>query len=158
MAVEQTKLEELMYLSLIGKFDYKHICDGTTYICYTSSNEEENKDEKVKPVYITSTNMASEKISLNRINAFEKKIFDENYVNLLESEKLNSSLNYNKRIKDFINVSYVNEDSKSQKNTVKNFKNNFINLLREEIVDKEQFEAAVEYVSKHFNKFKENIH
>lgn len=158
MINEQVKLEELMYMSLVGKFDYKHIADDITYLCYTSCNDEENKDDKVKPVYITSTKVVSDKIALNRVKAFEKKIFEADYVNYLEAEKLNENLSYSKRVKEYINNIYINEDTKARKAIVKNYKNNLVKLLREEIIDKEQFEAAVEYVTKHFNKFKENVH
>ncbi|MBE5745693.1 MAG: hypothetical protein E7359_00170 [Clostridiales bacterium] len=156
MAIEKNKLEELMYISLIGKFDYKHIVNDLTYLCYTSNKEETNKNENIKPVYITSTKVVSDKIALNRINAFEKKIFDEQYKAYLDAN--NEKLSFTKRIKDFINVYYINEDAKSQKEIVKNYRKNMLNLVHEEVVNKEEFEAAIEYVLQQFNKVQENVH
>lgn len=144
------KLEEFMYLSLIGKFDYKHICDSKTYICFTCTDENVNQDAKLKPVYITGENVVSDKISRARVNAFEKKIFTDAYVDFLNRSENgeNNSLCYSRRIKDYVNNIYLHATTSNQKAIVASFRNNFNNLKNEHILDNAQYEAGIEFVSR----------
>ena len=149
------KLEEMMYLSLIGKFDYKHICDTKTYVCFTCTDETVNKDAKLKPVYITGLENVSDRITKNRINAFEKKIFNENYIEYLNRAEDKSCICFSRRIKDYINNFYMHASFSIQKAIVTNYKENLNNLKNEHIIDEVQFEAAVEFISRQLVKTNE---
>lgn len=153
------KLEELMYLSLIGKFDYIHTCDGKTYICFTCMDENVNKDAKIKPVYITSLEIVGARTAKARINAFEKKIFSENYVEFLNRTEAEEKTNpcYSRRIKDFVNNIYSNAAFATQKEIVSSYKNNFTNLKDKNVLDDAQFEAGVEFVSRQLIKANEKV-
>lgn len=151
------KLEELMYLSLVAKFDYIHTCDGKTYICFTCIDENINKDVKLKPIYITSLENVSERVSKSRINAFEKKIFNDNFIEFLNrtEDGENCKLCFSRRIKDYINNVYTKGSAEVQKSIVSTYKNNFCNLKNEKILDENQFEAGIEFVSRQLVKVNE---
>lgn len=150
------KLEELMYVSLIGKFDYKHICDTEVYMCFTTTNKEVNSDVKLKPVYITSVKVVSDSISLKRVKAFENKIFSEEFNSFLNrdenSAEKHTVLCYSKRMTDFIKSVYVNADLETQKEILNNYKTNLLNLRKEEIIDNDQLEAAMKFVTNRLQK------
>jgi len=145
---EFIKFEELMYLSLIGKFDYIHTCDYQTCICFTCTDETINKDVKAKPIYITTLKVVGERTARARITAFEKKIFGENFAMFLDRNEVDGKANfcYSRRIKDYINNFYFNASPVVQKNIINSYKSNLINLNKEKIIDNVQFEAGVEFV------------
>ena len=149
------KLEEMMYLSLIGKFDYKHVCDNKTYVCFTCTDENVNKDAKLKPVYITGLEIVSDRTARARINAFEKKIFSENFVEFLNRPDDKANICFSRRIKDYVNNIYLHATPSTQKAIVTGYTNNFNNLKNEQILDNAQFEAGVEFVSRQLVKANE---
>ena len=144
------KLEEFMYLSLIGKFDYIHTCDNKTYVCFTTTDENINKDAKLKPVYITSLDVVSDRVAKARITAFEKKIFSETFAEFLDRSEADEKtlFCYSRRIKDYINNFYSNAKPTVQKTIVNSYKNNLINLKNKEIMDNAQFEGALEFITR----------
>ena len=163
MVKEQKKLEELIYLSLIGKFFYMnqigcntYICFRcNTYICFTSQDDKANNK---KPFYITSENVLGDKVSLAKLNSFEKHIYGEELTKKMKDENLFSSkekLNYSKRIKFFIdNVYLKNENSK--KIITDFFDMNILLLRGEQVIDDMQYKSAIKYVHGEFNKANKN--
>ena len=155
MVKEQKKLEELIYLSLIGKFFYMNQVGCNTYICFTSQDDKANNK---KPFYITNENVIGDKVSLAKLNSFEKQIYGEELIKKLKDENLTSSkekLNYSKRIKFFIdNVYLKNENSK--KFITDFFDMNILLLRGEQIIDDMQYESAIKYVHGKFNKANKN--
>lgn len=149
--IEEAKLEELMYLSLIGKFDFKNVVDDITYFGYTSRDE--SSKQGVKPLYITSSKVQSESVGVRRISNFEKKILNEvTYIMM----PLNGQ-SYSRRIRNYIKLEVSNKDEKTQNMILKSYKNNMASLLKEGVIDKRQCEAAVEYVTTQLNKVEEII-
>lgn len=145
MKLEQKKLEELLYLSLIGRFELKSKVDFRTYLCFTSVKA--CKEGELKPIYITETNAeVSDDILLKRVNSFENKIFKQEKNN-------NEELNYIKRIKNFVK----NLDKKSTQKVLMNLKHNLGCLEKEEIIDSERAKISYCYVEQ-LAKDKENIH
>lgn len=151
------KLEELMYLSLVGKFAYIHTCDSQTCVCFTCTDDSVNKDLKARPIYITTLKVTNEATSKARINAFEKKIFNESFVEFLNRAENGEKacLCYSRRIKDYVNNVYSHAVPSVQKTIVNNYKNNFINLKNEAVLDGAQFEAGIEFVSRQLLKANE---
>lgn len=144
MKLEQTKLEELTYLSLIGKFEYVCKANFNTMLCFSA----DSKEKGIKPLYITNVNeQVSNKILLARINSFEEKVFGQ-----IVDEK---ELNYSKRIKHFVSKM----DKYSLKNAMNNLASNLYSLEKEEILNKNEKESLVTYLFvSELSKKEENIH
>lgn len=150
MIEDSKKLEELIYLSLIGEFDYVHENNYGKNICFTAQNLTLDRmlDRKNKPLFITSENIVSDKIALARLNAFENKIFEKSYLNNLPKNELN----YSKRIKNYIR--YVEKENK-QNETLKCFYNNTLFLNAEQIISATDLFAAQEFVISQFKNEKQ---
>jgi len=153
MIKDQKKLEELIYLSLIGKFDYKHKNEYNTFICFTSQNANPVSDVKSKPVYVTSENVVGDKISLIRLKTFEDKVLDKSQAKNFANQK---ELNYSKRIKEYAN--YVKNLSEEKQNKIKlHFQTNIMLLHSEHIINDLHFEAANSFVNCQLETKKEYI-
>lgn len=143
MIKDQKKLEELIYLSLIGKFDYKHDNGYNTYICFTSQNANPVSDVKSKPVYITNENVVGDKIAFKRLITFEDKVLDKTQAKHFANQK---ELNYTKRIKEY--AKYVKNLSKEKQNKIKlHYQTNIMLLHSEHIINDLYFEAANSFVN-----------
>lgn len=149
MANNQEKLEELMYVSLIGKFNYRYIRDGKTYICFVSANAK--KDDVFAPIYATSLKSDVELVALKRIKAFENRTMPKKYVENVTTNSMvdgKEKLSYSKRIKEFVNDIYSVATEDEQVNMLKNYTGNMINLNKELIIDDEQLKAGLTFVNK----------
>ena len=146
----QKKLEEYMYLSLIGKFVDIQVINQKTYACFSTKNK---KNNKVAPIYLTSTEDVSENTLLKRVSSFEKKVFeDENYIeNLKDLETEQDRLCFVKRMKVFVD----NFKNMRDKNIVfKNFKTNTTKLYNAGLIQDEELRIVDEFVEKQMGKDK----
>lgn len=148
--VEITKLEELMYISLIGKFEYVQICDKKKYLAFTSNISNEDLEAKVKPIYITDLSKVSDKVLLSRIKNFEKKVFPSVYCDYLEKNKMmiedKEVICYSKRIKSFINKIYSKLNLENKRKIFYGYTKNLEFLRNETVIDDEQLESAKKFV------------
>ena len=151
--VNQKKLEEYMYLSLIGKFNEKKIVNGRTILSFIPR---ESGNDFI-PMYITSTEMVKDTTSLNKIKAFESKIFAD--TKLLEkikeikpTKENNDSVCYVKRIKE-----YIKNNNENKNYIIESYKNNLDKLNKESIVTLEEKGIASEFMFECFNKENKNI-
>ena len=141
--LEQKKLEELMYLSLIGDFAYKQVKDAKTYIAFKS--EMNNRNIKIKPIYITGINIASEKLQKARISSFEEKIFDKKTLKAIENYSC-GEIDYLRRITIFLSNNYDKLNSDERKELFENFDTNMWGLYNFNIIDSRERKACVKYI------------
>ncbi|MGN1208358.1 MAG: hypothetical protein ACI4TI_02715 [Christensenellales bacterium] len=146
MITEQKKLEELMYLSLIGNFAYRQVRDHKEYIAFNAKNA----DGRLKPIYITTAEPASDKVLTLRVNAFEKRVLDERMLALLD-ENCKGELNFSKRISVYINNRFALLSEKEQKEEVESYMTNFVYLCRLKLVDNKTFKACTKYMKRQFD-------
>ncbi len=149
----QKKLEEYMYLSLIGKFVDIQVINQKTYACFSTKNK---KDSKVAPIYLTSTEDVSENTLLKRVSSFEKKVFeDEDYIkNLKTFETSEDKLCFVKRMKAFVD----NFENTKEKNIVlKNYKTNTTKLYNAGLIQDEELRIVDEFVEKQMGKDKKVV-
>lgn len=147
MELTNKKLEELIYLSLIGKFCYWEKQKDEMVVCFVASKI--FNDDIKKPIYITSSKYTSDKIALKRLEAFEQKVFtkDKSLANTLKND---DTLSYSRRIKKILSKSYQNFEVLEQ------YKINIENLNQEWIIDEFQYQVAKEYVAKKVEEIKAN--
>ena len=148
MINDHKKLEELMYISLLGKFSYRFVRDGKTYVGFTSSNLFKNLE--AKPVYVTSLKTDSDFVSLKRICAFEKKILPEDLVD-------EENLNYVARMKNFLDEKYEKADNEQKAEILDNFKTNLLKLKEENVISLTEARISISYVCKHIEKEEKEI-
>lgn len=105
MKVVQKKLEELMYLSLIGEYQYMQWNGNETLIAFMGSRPLCFK--MAKPLCLTSNKIGSDRLTKERITVFEGKVFSQypQVQQMLGNEKFN----INKRIKLLIETFCNNE-------------------------------------------------
>ena len=153
MIKDQKKLEELIYLSLIGKFNYKYQNGYNTYICFTSQNASSYSTAKSNSVYITNEDVVSDKMAFVRLKTFEDKIWDKDQLKYFANQK---ELNYTKRIKKFTN--YITNLSEEKQNKIKlHYTTNIMMLHSEHIINDLYFEAAKSFVQNQFDTKKDYI-
>ncbi len=146
MITEQKKLEELMYLSLIGNFAYRQVRDHKTYIAFNAKNS----DGSLKPIYITTENLDSDKIMKMRVNAFEKRVFDEKMLATVDVID-KGEFSFSKRIVNYINNIYSKLPEKQQKEDIESYLTNFVYLCRVKLIDKKTFKACTKYMKRLFD-------
>ena len=147
--LEQKKLEELMYLSLISDFAYKQVKDSKTYIAFKS--EMNNGNINIKPIYITGVDVASEKLQKARITSFEQKIFNKNTLKAIDDYSLDE-INYLRRITIFLSSNYQSLSTDEQKELFDNFDTNMWGLYSFNIIDSRERKACVKYMKQEMNK------
>lgn len=146
--LEQKKLEELMYLSLIGDFAYKQVRDSKTYIAFKS--EMNNGNTNIKPIYMTSVDIASEKLQKIRISSFEEKVLNEKTLKAIENYSC-GEVNYLRRITIFLSNNYGNLNSDEKKELFDNFNTNMWGLYNFGIIDSRERKACVKYMKQEIN-------
>ena len=151
MRNEQKKLEELMYLSLIGKFVDIQVINQKKVACFSAATRNENN---VAPIYLTGNEVVGDNTLLKRISTFEKRIFDEEYVNKLED--LSTSEDKVCLIKRMKNFSNSLESEKDKRAVINNFKTNTNKLYKAEMISEEELRIVDEFIDKQFGKIKRN--
>ena len=157
MIKDKEKLEELMYISLIGKFDFIHKTDFKSFIAFTSTNYKEDEDI-IKPIYVTGEDAVSNKIALLKVKSFENKAFKGNkFLKALNQNKIMSGegqekISFIKRIKDYINEVYNTQNAKGQAKIRANFESNIKNLEKNNVINDVHAEVAISYLSSLFCK------
>lgn len=142
MIKEQKKLEEIMYLSLIGKFENVILFGDNKHFCFTSQT---NNKFAFKPTYVTNEKIASDNVALLRLQAFEKKVYNKDYYEKLLKTAKNKP-NFAKRIKMFLeNVNQQNLTVRYE--TRLYYETNLLHLFNNQIIDEDSYYAAKEYIA-----------
>jgi len=141
--LEQKKLEELMYLSLIGDFAYKQVKDSKTYIAFKSEMNKGNTN--IKPIYLTSVDVGSERLQKARITSFEQKIFNEKTLKAIENYSC-GEINYLRRITIFLSNNYQQFSTTEQKKLLDNFSTNMWGLYSFSVVNDRERKACIKYM------------
>lgn len=149
MITDQKKLEELIYLSLIGNFSYKQVKDGKTYIAFIAEFNNERKNENqignIKPIYLTSDEQTNDKVLKLRLSSFESKVLNNRVLESI-NEYCKGELDYSRRIIIFIHNEFEKLSEKERKAVVENFMTNMWGLHNFGIIDKKGFKVCTKYV------------
>ena len=150
MKNEQLKLEEFMYISLIGKFYSTDVVNGNKLICFASVDKINN----TTPIYITSGENYSETTLLNRIKAFEKKvIMNRELLDQISSNEKENKVNFVGRLKTYLG-SLKNEELKSKLNL---YNKNIESLAKEDFIEDEEKKLIKSYVEYAFGRLNEDL-
>ena len=140
MIKEQKKLEEIMYLSLIGKFENVILFGDNKHFCFTSQY---NNKFSMKPTFVTNEKIASDNVALLRLKAFEKKIFNPEYFeSIVKATK--EKPNYGKRIKLFLE-NLNKQDLTTRYETRLYYETNLLHLFNNQIIDVDSYHLAKEF-------------
>ena len=151
MKNEQKKLEELMYLSLIGKFVDIQLVNQQKIACFSTANRNE---KNVAPIYLTGTDVASDNVLLRRISTFENKIFDKEYLDGLKNlSTIDDKVCLIKRMKTFTNTLKTEKDKRT---VLSNFKTNTNKLYKAEMISEDELRIVDEFVNHQFGKDKKS--
>lgn len=149
MKINQKKLKEFMYLSLLGEYAYMELNRMETIICFRGTRP--FCPYIVKPICITSNKSVSENITKERIIKFEEKVLAETS-NLHKSELKNNAFSIDERINLFVKHFYKNNLLFDL------YKNNLETLQKCGLIDEIQCLGAIKFVENLRNKKNEENH
>ena len=136
MKVGPKKLEELMYLSLIGEYEYMQLNANETLIAFKGSLH--FCSYFAQPICITNTKFSTDNITKMRINKFEEKVFEKETA-FLKTLNKEEKFVLNKRIKLFI------EDYYKLDGAFVSYKKNIDTLKLCGVIDEIQRLGAISY-------------
>lgn len=144
MAVTNKKLEELIYLSLIGRYTLKQESDFQTILSFV-----DDRQNKLRPIYQTKLDSQSTDNSVKKsIKSFEDKVFSQSkYIMLykfLDTKHDINGVNFINRISSYLCDIYTTFPSKERKIIKGNYTSNIQKLCETEVIDKKQSLVALE--------------
>jgi len=143
------KLEEYMYISLIGKFYSTEVVNNIKFVSFIDDSK-----KFASPIYLTNSEIVSRKVLVNRAQSFEQKsLKNEELLNKIQSQGSEYEPNYVGRIKTYL-ASLTEDEMKA---TLNKLSQNLESLLKEDFIEEDEKILIQKYVEKVCSELNKNI-